>query len=382
MALIVLGGYAVQFPLGGYMSWVLQWLSGLGELGNDVYFVERADHTGSCYDPAADRMTDDPRAGVEILGRLLTTIGLEERWCFADVNGNYHGLSRRRVEELLASADLFIDMGVHGVWEDESANAARRVLVDGEPAETQMKMALSLADGTDLPEYDAYFSVGQNIGTPNSTAPTAGRAWKHLFYPVACSRIAVSKPPPDAAFTTVMSWAAHRPTTFEGVTYGQKDVEFEKFIDLPSLTEQPIELAVAGNTVPSTRLREAGFRLVDAHAASRSFGDFWEYIRGSCGEFSVAKNVFVATNSGWFGDRACAYLAAGRPVVMQETGFSAHLPCGEGLFAVRTADEAAEAIDAVASDFPRHSKAARAIALEHLDTRPVLRRFLADAGLD
>jgi hypothetical protein len=113
---------------------------------------------------------------------------------------------------------------------------------------------------------------------------------------------------------------------------------------------------------------------------SRSLDSYWEYIAASRGEFSVCKNVFVATRSGWFGDRASAYLASARPVVMQDTGFSTQLPCGRGLFAVRTADEAAAALEMIERDYARHSQWARDIAMEFLDTTRVLRKLLDDVG--
>src|SRR5262249_36493692 len=159
----------------------------------------------------------------------------------------------------------------------------------------------------------------------------------------------------DAPFTTVMSWEDD-PFEFEGVTYGQKAMEFPKFLDLPRRTRVPLEMAVAGTDVPEDELRAHGWRLAYAGEVTLTFDSWRDYIRGSRGEFSVCKNVYVATHSGWFSDRSACYLASGRPVVMQETGFSAHLPCGQGLFAVRTADEAAAALAEIAGDYGRHSR--------------------------
>jgi hypothetical protein len=381
VARIVLGSYVVQFPLGGYLSWVLQWLVGFRDLGHDVFFVESASDESSCYDPIRDEMTSDPAFGIRALDGVLTTFGLRDRWCFRDVAGTYHGADRRRLENEFASADVFVDMGTHGAWTAEAARSACRVLVDGEPAATQMKRAQRLAAGATVPDYDAFFTVGQNIGTPASTAPTAGETWKHVFYPVACGRVPVAPPPVDAPFTTVMSWSAHDQISWNGSTYGAKDLEFEKFIVLPTLTHATVELSVAGRSVPHDRLLAAGFHLRDAHEVSLRLDDFHDYIRGSLGEFSVAKNVFVETRCGWFGDRAAMYLAAGRPVVMQETGFSGHLPTGSGLFAVETAEEAAAAMDEIMRNYAAQSAAARSIAVEYLDTSVVLPRFLAEVGL-
>jgi hypothetical protein len=381
MARIVLGSYVVQFPLGGYLSWVLQWLVGLQELGHETYFVEKSTYPDSCYDPARGEMSNDCSTGVHALAGLLRPFGLAESWCFVDFDGGYHGVSRERIEEILGSADLFIDMGTHGAWLPEAAGTGLRVLIDGEPAATQMRMQTKLQAGEELPRYDRYYTVGQNIGTAASSVPTAGREWRRIYYPVFSRLFATSAPPQDAPFTTIMSWEAHDPVSYDGKIYGAKSSEFEKFVTLPSLTAAPIEIAVSGKTVPKERLKSAGFRIRSPQDASLSFERYCEYIAQSRGEFSVCKNVFVETNSGWFGDRVGAYLASARPVVMQETGFSAHLPCGEGLFAVRTAEEAASAIDEICGNYVHHSRRARELALEYLDTRPVLGRFLSELGV-
>jgi hypothetical protein len=130
------------------------------------------------------------------------------------------------------------------------------------------------------------------------------------------------------------------------------------------------------------QLRAAGWRVRHAHEATGSFDAYQAYIAASQGEFAVCKHVCVATNVGWFSDRAAAYLASGRPVVMQETGFSRHLPCGRGLFAVRTAEEAAAAIDEIDADWERHASWARELALEYLDTGKVLPVLLDQLAAD
>jgi hypothetical protein len=255
------------------------------------------------------------------------------------------------------------------------------VLIDGEPGYTQIKMAKRSAAGNELPAYDDYYSVGWNVGTERSSAPTAGRRWRHIFHPVAVDLFADQPIDDEATFTTIMNWQAHEPIEFNGATYGQKDAEFSKFIDLPGRVRASFELAIAGRHVPVERLREAGWRLCDAHAVTRSFDSYQRYLGASLGEFAVSKQVFVATTSGWFSDRSAAYLASGRPVVLQETGFSDHLPCGEGLFAVATVDEAAAAIEAIRTHPERHSRRAREIAAEHLNAAKVLGAFLDELGI-
>jgi hypothetical protein len=158
-------------------------------------------------------------------------------------------------------------------------------------------------------------------------------------------------------------------------------MEFERFMDLPLRTKIPLEVAVAGKNTPHQRLLDSGWRVRDAHEVTISFDSYLQYAAYSRGEFSICKHGYVATNCGWFSDRSSAYLASGRPVIVQDTGFGTHLPCGEGLFAFRTAEEAVAALETVQGDFERHSRAARAIAAEYLDAPKVLRGLLAEAGI-
>lgn len=380
MARIVLGSYMVRYPLGGMMSWVLQYLVGFQQLGHDVYFVEKSGWSNACYDPVKDVMTDDCSYGIKTVDALLTRFGLGGKWCFVDEADRYHGLPRERLEAIFKSADFFVDMGTHGTWLDEAAETGLRVLVDGEPGFTQMKMENRLAAGEELPNYDFYYTTGKNIGK-KSTAPTASKQWHHLYHPVVVDLFRHHPNNAGAPFTTVMNWQSYEPIEYNGTKFGHKDVEFNKFIGLPQETTSPLEIAVSGKDIPTERLMNAGWRIRDAHRVTISFDTFVDYIRASRGEFSVCKNGFVATNSGWFSDRSAAYLANGRPVVMQETGFSNHLPCGRGLFAVRTVDEAAAAIDQISSDYSQHAKWAREVAREYLDTPKVLGRFLHELGI-
>jgi hypothetical protein len=381
MARIVLGSYMVRFPLGGMLSWVLQYLVGLQRLGHDVCFVEKSGYPGSCYDPERDSKGDDCSYGVKMVSDLLEGFGLGDRWCFVDAAGRYHGMSRPAVEDAFRHADAFVDMGTHGSWAEEAASAGARILIDGEPGRTQMSMELSAGEPHELTGYDSYFTTGRNIGTTRSPAPTAGRTWMPLFHPVVVDLFDQSPPPPGAPFTTVMKWRSYKPVEYRGQSFGSKDVEFETFRDLPRLVEADLELALTGSDADRQRLEAEGWRVRDGRAVTRSVQSFFDYVGTSAAEFSVAKNVFVASATGWFSDRSAVYLAQGRPVVLQDTGFGEHLPCGEGLFAVRDADEAAAAITEIAGDYDRHAKRARDIASEFLDTTKVLPDFLNRAGV-
>lgn len=379
MARIVLGSYMARYPLGGMMSWALQYLVGLHRLGHDVYFVEKAGYPNACYDLSRDVMTDDCGYGIRILDDLLTRFDLSGKWCFVDYAGTYYGLSKTHVEEVLASADVFVDMGTHGSWLGEAAGAGVRVMIDGEPGFSQMKRIKKQMAGEPVPEYDHYYTTGWNVGTAASSAPAAGVQWRHIFHPVVIELFETSSDPPDgAALTTVMNWRSYEPVEFNGQVYGHKDVEFDRFVELPRLSRGNFEVAVSGRDIPEEALSAACWRIRDAHRVTESFDSFRSYVHGSIAEFSVCKNGYVATNCGWFSDRSAAYLASGRPVIQQETGFSSHLPCGLGVFAVSTVEQAAAAADEILGDTRRHSKWARQVAAEYLSSVKVLTRFLEE----
>jgi hypothetical protein len=382
VARIVFGSYMVRYPLGGLLSSSLQWLVGFQRAGHDLYFVEKSGWANSCYDPSRDVMSDDCSYGTRTLNDLFARFGLENRWCFVDAAGCYHGLSRQRVESVFRDADVFVDRGTHGAWLDEAAHSGLRIYMDAEPGMRQMRMENSLAAGRTLPDYDFYFSTGRNVGTDRSSAPTAGKVWRPITHPVVVELFSPGAISSSAAFTTVMNWQSYEPIEFRGESFGHKDVEFEKFIDLPRRVGVPMEVAVGGKKVPLERLRTAGWRVLDAHKVTASVDSYWKYLSCSLGEFTVCKSGFVKTNNGWFSDRASAYLASGRPVVQQDTGFGDHLPCGDGLMAVRTVEEASAAIEEIIGNYEHHSRRAREIAVEHLEASRVLGRFLRDIGVE
>jgi hypothetical protein len=295
VARIVLGSYMVRYPLGGNLSWALQYLVGLERLGHDVYFVEKSGYPNSCYDPSADRMSDDCSYGVSTVGALLTRHGLGDRWCYVDAAGRYYGMSEARTTDVFSSADAFVDMGTHGSWLNEASVCPIRAFVDAEPGMRQMRMQKTIDEGGKLPEYDFYFTKGQNIPIGHATAPDAGCVWRGMFHPVITDLFPVVPCPPDARFSTVMNWQSYERIEYRGATFGHKDLEFEKFITLPLRTSAAFEIAVSGQKTPVRRLAEHGWRMKDAHYITRSVESCVSYIQGSRGEFSVCKNGFVAT---------------------------------------------------------------------------------------
>lgn len=380
MATIVLCSYVIRYPVGGVLSSNLQLLGGLARLGHEVYLFEQAGYPDSCFDPRRRTIGEDPAFGCAAVDRMLTDHGLGGRWCYVDHRGDHWGMDRARVRAVFAAADVYIDRGLHGVWDDEAADVPVRVLLDPDPGHRQVRMQEARAQGATFDAYDRFFTYGFHIGTPRSPAPDAGVTWEHVFHPVDTASVAPTPPPRDGAFSTVMNWRSLPPVRHRGVEYGMKDVEFASFEELPRLVRAPLDLAIEGGAMHRRRLEQLGWRLRSALEETRSLAAYHDLIRRSLGEFSVAKQVYVGLNTGWFSDRSAAYLAHGRPVVVQDNGLSGVLPLGEGLHAVSTVEAAAAAIDAVLADPVGQGRAAREIAEEHLSAERVLGRFVESLG--
>jgi hypothetical protein len=229
-------------------------------------------------------------------------------------------------------------------------------------------------------QHTVFFTLGEHVGTPDCHIPTCGFTWHPTRQPIALASWPV-RATPDGPFTTVMSWKIE-PTapTIGGQVFGGKDVEFERFMDLPARTPETLEVALSG-AAPRARIAAAGWRLRDAQAVSGTMAAYRDYLLGSRGECSIAKNVYVATQSGWFSTRTAAYLACGKPAVVQDTGFPSHVPTGPGLHAFTTAEEAVAALAAIRGDYARACRHARETAEAHFAAERVCAKLLADAGL-
>jgi hypothetical protein len=376
MATIIVGAYMVRYPLGGMMSWVFQHLIGFKALGHEVYFVEKYVYENSCYNPVNRTMSNDCSYGVKMVADLLATAGLQNNWCFVDHEGNYFGMPKKKIDAVFKSADCYIDLGTQNGWEEEFSDCTRRVLIDGEPGFSQIHYSNNEELVQRYSRYNYFFTNGYNIGRHGNPVPTGNVCWKHMYSPVHAAMFKVSTPAREAPFTTVMNWQSHKPILYKGNEYGQKDIEFEKFIQLPTFVKSTIEVAVSGKNIPAALLANYKWNVVDGTAATKTYESFCSYVEKARAEFSVCKNVFVALNTGWFSDKSAVFLAAGRPVVLEDTGFSEHLPCGLGLMAVKNVDEARIAVIEIENNWNKHSRAAREIAMECLDTRVVLKRFM------
>ena len=369
---ILFAGIVARYPYGGVTWCSLMYLLGLRTLGHEVFYIE---DTGECiYDPERDTISTDPSYGTRYIHDALEPFGLGDRWSFVNYDGSYHGLSQEAVRAYCADADLFVNLsGGSWFWRDEYMRIPRRVFIDSDPVFTQLAIAKGESWYVDFFRgFDRLFTFGANIGTADSDVPTGGFTWNKTWQPVVTGLWRTSAPPAGDRFTTVMTWKTE---SFTDV-HGNKDREFVRFIELPGRTAARFELAVNG---PQRLLREHGWSTIDAMSVSRSLWDYRDFIQGSKAEFGVAKHAYVSRRSGWFSDRTECYMAAGRPALVQDTGWSAHVPSGTGLVGFATLEEAVEGLERLERDYTLHARRAEEIAHECFDASHVLPAFLERA---
>lgn len=385
--LVVVAGYLVRDPLGGYAWQAAHYLIGLERLGYDVWFYEDTAWCAEAYDPESRTLGYTYAPGLARTARFLSRLGLGERWAFWDAaRDEYAGASRARVESVFRDADLLLNLaGVNRVAA-ERRQGRLAIYVDLDPGYTQIRAAAGDAPlRALLAEHDFLFTLGENIGTPRSPVPTAGFRWHPTRPPVLTDLWRPpGPPPPGAPYTTVGSWdSAGRDVVYGGERYTwRKRIQWQRFLELPARVPARFELAMDLGRHPHDRerLRRAGWALADPIAVSADPFRYREYIWRSRGEFTAAKDLNVRLRTGWFSDRGACYLAAGRPVVTEDTGFGDVLPLGQGLYAVRGAGDAAEAVAAIEADYAAASRAAREIAASYFRAERVLAMMLDAAG--
>jgi hypothetical protein len=357
------------YSAGRALNW-LHHVVGLSLLGHDVYYVEEIDEEW--------RVARRGRLHGKLFETTMARYGLTGKACQLATNGEPTvGLSRKQLDAVSRKADLLINVSGHVKQDWLLGNVDRRVYLDQDPVYTQLWHSEYRLD-VGLRAHDVFVTVGLNIGTRHSPIPDCGLKWHHTLPPVILNGRPAPSRSSGARFTTVASWNAYGDLRYRGKWYRSKYREFERLRDLPKLVDQDLEVAFTCADDEEDDVRELakhGWHLRDARSIS-SLSRYRRYISASRAELGIAKNAYVRARSGWFSDRAAHYLAAGKPVLAQSTGFERHLPTGRGLLAFKTLDDAAAGIEEIATDYKAHSRAAREFAEEHLDYRKVLPRLL------
>jgi len=353
----IYAGYVVHCPLGGYVWQAIHYLHGLRDAGLEPFFYEDTRHTWEAFDPVHRTSGADYEAGIALAGEAFGRAGFGDSWAFFDAQRNkWAGAGRDAARAAFANARILVNAGgVHRFRAPERAGK------------------------TNVYEHDVHFTFGENIGSSNCRVPTGGIRWHPTHQPVALELWPTGPVPAEALFTTIGTWSfGGRDVELDGERYSwRKRDEWEKIVDLPRTSGVSFALAMEVKDATDLAWLEAnGWAVRDPIAISRDADRYRDFVRGSRAEFTTAKDVNVRLRSGWFSDRSACYLAAGRPVVTQDTGFDERLPVGEGLFSWRDLAGARAAVQAIADDPLRHGAAARRIAEEYFAAPRVIRDLL------
>ncbi len=379
----IVAGYIVRYPQAGNALSQLDYLIGLHRLGYDVLFVEHHGWPEACYDADRRTMTDDPRYGIRVLQDLFAGAGLRH-WCYVAPNDQYFGLSQSELRQWCAEAELLLSVAAT-TWVEEFRECRQRVFIDTDPVFTQLRMPARPTPsqpGFASPwDFQHHFSLGELLHAPGCPVPLHGLKWRPTRWPLIADRYTPQFTPDAPLFTTVMSWDAYGAVTHNGETYGQKDVEVLRFLDLPQQAGAVFELALGGKAAPLEKLQAAGWHTRPAGSVTGLAKEYLGYIGQSRGEFSFAKNGYVKARTGWFSERTLKYLACGKPAIVQDTGFSELLPTGRGIFAFQDTAGVCAAVEALQADYAAHCAAARDWVCAHFDYRQVLGQLLAAVGL-
>jgi hypothetical protein len=381
--IVVSSAIANKYRNGGNAWAVLNWILGFQRLGFTVYFLEQIGRR-ACVDEAGTPTAFERSVNLAYFKSIAAQFGLCGMAALIYEDGEQvHGMDYPALLDLMAEADLLVNITGHLTLQSLKSRARHRAYVDLDPGFTQFWHAAGNA-GARLEGHDAYVTIGANIATPHSSVPTGGLAWRHTRPPVVLEHCPPAGTGERNRFTTVATWRGpYGPIQFGGRTFGLKVHEFRKVVELPERAQQRFEVALDIHPADNKDLhllRRHHWHIVDPRAVAPDPASFDQYVRGSSAEFSVAQGIYVETNSGWFSDRSARYLAAGRPVLVQDTGFSRSYPVGEGLLAFHMLDQAANGASQISRDYEAHCRAARALAEEYFDSDTVLSQFIADVG--
>ncbi len=384
---VVVTGMIANYGVGGVAWDYGQYALGLERLGYEVYYLE---DTGEMpYDPNRGDVSADYTHATAFLTQSLATMSptLTQRWRIVGYDGRGYGLGADAFAAVLREAVLFLNVSGSALMRDEYVACRNRVLIDTDPAWNHFR---------NYPKWDAspgwqgthgwrahehFFTFAVRLGQPDCPLPDFGLTW-HPTRPLVVRDCWQPPGPPGSHWTTIMSWNTYaKGLEHAGRTYGAKEREFPKIERVPALSGLPCAVSVASHAAPREQWQAAGWTIRDAHADSATVARYRDFIFASRGELSVAKNAYVDTHCGWFSCRTVCYLAAGRPAVVQDTGFADRYDCGEGLIAFSTTEEAVAGLTTIEQNHARHARAAAACVIRHFDAPVVLGEILEVVGL-
>jgi len=385
---IVVTGFMAGIPIAGVIWQHLHYIVGLQRLGHDVYYVE--DSARFTYDPTTYDVLPDYDYAIALLKTLSEKYGFQDRWCYCA--RFFHpnetvGLGYRRMRELYREADAILNVCGAQELNEDLLQSSRLIYVESDPGLEQIEIDKGNPRTREkLARHHSLFTFGENVGTPNFPVPTHGLRWMPTRQPIVTDFWKMEAlPQPGALFTSVANWntSGLKDVEWRGEKYlWSKSLEFLKFAEAPTRSGEPFELATnLKDPAIIERLTALGWRLTSPDAVSVDIDLYRSYLQESKGEFTAAKDQYVRLNTGWFSDRSACYLAAGRPVITQETDFTRFYGGKRGLFAFQSLEEIAEAVREINADYAAHSRAAFEVAAEYFEATKVLADLLEKAGV-
>lgn len=385
---IIVMGFAAGCPIAGVVWQHIHYIVGLLRLGHEVYYIE--DSARLPYNPVTYEITNDYSYAAGILDRLAREYGFEGHWSYCArylEDTPCAGMPLSRIRELYREADAILNVCGSQEFNEDLLKSDRILYVESDPGVEQIKVDKGETSTIDyLTKHHALFTFGENIGAAEFPVPLHNFRWLPTRQPVVTDLWHTDAPAPGGAlFTSVANWntSGKKDIEWRGEKYlWSKSLEFLKFIEAPRVSGEAFELATTIND-PKVLERFAanGWRFTSPDQMSIEYDSYREYIRTSKGEFTVAKDQYVRLDTGWFSDRTACYLAAGRPAITQETGFTQHYGQQKGLFSFQTLDEIAEAVREINADYPMHCRAAIEVAREYFGAEKVLKSLLDRAGI-
>jgi hypothetical protein len=384
---IVVMGFTAGVPIAGVIWQHVHYIVGLQRLGHDVYYIE--DSARYPYNPVTYAQDEDYTYAAAILQKLAAQFGFENRWSYCARFLPDHpcaGLPKSRIVELYREADAILNICGTQEFNDDLLQSERILYVESDPGVEQIKVDKGEQSTLDyLKKHRALFTFGENIGSAEFPVPLHNMQWLPTRQPVVTDLWKTDAPPAGAVFTTVANWntSGRKDIEWRGDKYlWSKSLEFLKFVEAPKKSGEEFELATTINDAATRDLfLQNRWRFTDPNAMSVEYNDYLRYIQNSKGEFTAAKDQYVRLNTGWFSDRTACYLAAGRPAITQETGFTRHYGGRRGLFAFQSLDEIAEAVREINADYAAHSRTAYEVAHEYFEAEKVLASLLDRAGI-
>jgi hypothetical protein len=385
---LIVMGFMGSCPIAGVIWQHIHYIVGLQKLGHDVFYIE--DSARLPYNPETFEVNNEFDYAAKILGRLATEFGFEGRWSFCAryLPGNpTAGLPLKKIRALYREADAILNVCGTQEFNDDLLTSDRILYIESDPGLEQIKVDQGSKPTIKyLRRHHALFTFGENVGTERFPVPTHKLKWLATRQPVVTDLWKTSCPPsPAAVFTSVANWSTSglKDIEWRGEKYlWSKSREFLRFVAAPKKSGEPFELATNIKDAPTrTKFDRNGWRFRSPNDLSSDYRLYRQYIRRSKAEFTVAKDQYVRLNTGWFSDRSGCYLAAGRPVITQETGFTKIFGKHDGLFAFNSLGDIPEAVKAINADYARHSRGARQIAREFFEAEKVLRSLLERAAI-